>query len=147
MSRRQVELKTVPQMQTMHRAGLVLHRALDAAVAAAVPGTTTAAVDAVFAAVLEEAGATPNFLGYYGYPKTICASVNEEVVHGIPGERVRQPVGALGRAAPGRDLGVVHARRRRGGPRPARRGARPPRRVERIRTLSGRLPAGVVPRP
>src|SRR5690606_21819666 len=73
MSRRQVELKTVPQMQTMQRAGLVLHRALDAAVAAAVPGTTTAAVDAVFAAVLEGAGATPNFLGYYGYPKTICA--------------------------------------------------------------------------
>ncbi|VXB70275.1 type I methionyl aminopeptidase [Citricoccus sp. K5] len=90
MNRRQVELKSVPQMQTMHRAGLVLHRALDAAVAAAVPGTTTAAVDAVFAAVLEEAGATPNFLGYYGYPATICASVNEEVVHGIPGERVLQ---------------------------------------------------------
>lgn len=90
MSRRQVELKTVPQMQTMHRAGLVLHSALDAAVGAAVPGTTTAAVDAVFASVLEGAGATPNFLGYYGYPKTICASVNEEVVHGIPGERVLQ---------------------------------------------------------
>ncbi|MCY1158041.1 MAG: map [Citricoccus sp.] len=90
LNRRQVELKTVPQMQTMHRAGLVLHRALDAAVAAAVPGTTTAAVDAVFAGVLAEAGATPNFLGYYGYPATICASVNEEVVHGIPGERVLQ---------------------------------------------------------
>ncbi|GAA4776449.1 type I methionyl aminopeptidase [Citricoccus nitrophenolicus] len=85
-----MELKTIPQMQTMQRAGVVLHRALDAAVAAAVPGTTTAAVDAVFAAVLEEAGATPNFLGYYGYPKSICASVNEEVVHGIPGERVLQ---------------------------------------------------------
>ena len=51
LNRRQVELKTVPQMQTMHRAGLVLHRALDAAVAAAVPGTTTADLDAVFAGV------------------------------------------------------------------------------------------------
>ncbi|MFC7401067.1 type I methionyl aminopeptidase [Citricoccus sp. GCM10030269] len=88
--RRKIELKTTAQMQTMHRAGLVLHRALDAAVAAAVPGTTTADVDAVFAEVLRDAGATPNFLGYYGYPATICASVNEEVVHGIPGERVLQ---------------------------------------------------------
>lgn len=87
-SRQQLELKTVPQMQLMHEAGLVLSRALDAAVAASVPGVTTADVDAVFAQVLREAGAIPNFLGYYGYPATICASVNEEVVHGIPGDRV-----------------------------------------------------------
>lgn len=89
-SRQQLELKTVPQMQLMHEAGLVLSRALDAAVAASVPGVTTADVDAVFAQVLREAGAIPNFLGYYGYPATICASVNEEVVHGIPGDRVLQ---------------------------------------------------------
>lgn len=89
-SRQQLEFKTVPQMQLMHQAGLILSRALDAAVEAAVPGVTTADVDAVFAQVLREAGATPNFLGYYGYPATICASVNEEVVHGIPGDRVLQ---------------------------------------------------------
>ncbi|MFB2572002.1 type I methionyl aminopeptidase [Micrococcus sp. IITD107] len=89
-SRQQLEFKTVPQMQLMHQAGLILSRALDAAVEAAVPGVTTADVDAVFAQVLQEAGATPNFLGYYGYPATICASVNEEVVHGIPGDRVLQ---------------------------------------------------------
>ena len=89
-SRQQLEFETVPQMQLMHQAGLILSRALDAAVEAAVPGVTTADVDAVFAQVLQEAGATPNFLGYYGYPATICASVNEEVVHGIPGDRVLQ---------------------------------------------------------
>ena len=89
-SRQQLEFKTVPQMQLMHQAGLILSRALDAAVEAAVPGVTTADVDAVFAQVLQEAGATPNFLGYYGYPASICASVNEEVVHGIPGDRVLQ---------------------------------------------------------
>ena len=72
----------------MLEAGLVLIKALDAAVEAARPGVTTAELDKVFAAVLAEAGATSNFLGYYGFPATICTSVNEEVVHGIPGSRV-----------------------------------------------------------
>jgi len=83
-----IEYKTTAQMRTMHEAGLVLSRALDAAVAAAVPGVTTKDLDAVFAGVLKEAGATSNFLGYHGFPATICTSVNEEVVHGIPGDRV-----------------------------------------------------------
>lgn len=89
-SRQQLEFKTTAQMQVMHQAGLILSRALDAAIASAAPGVTTADVDEVFAGVLRDAGATPNFLGYYGYPATICASVNEEVVHGIPGSRVLQ---------------------------------------------------------
>ena len=87
-SRRSLELKTTDQLQTMRRAGEVLSAALDATVEAAAPGVTTAELDAVFAAVLAEHGATSNFLGYHGFPATICASVNEEVVHGIPGERV-----------------------------------------------------------
>ena len=85
-----IEYKTNAQMRTMHEAGLVLSRALDAAVAAAAPGKTTKELDAVFAAVLKDAGATSNFLGYHGFPATICTSVNEEVVHGIPGGRVLQ---------------------------------------------------------
>ena len=85
-----IELKNNAQMRTMHEAGLVLSRALDAAVAAAVPGVTTKHLDDVFAAVLNEAGAKSNFLGYHGFPATICTSVNEEVVHGIPGSRVLQ---------------------------------------------------------
>ena len=72
----------------MVRAGVVTSRALDAAVAAARPGATTADVDAAFREVLSANGATSNFLGYFGYPATVCVSVNEEVVHGIPGERV-----------------------------------------------------------
>ena len=51
---------------------------------------TTREIDAVFAAVLIDAGAKSNFLGYHGFPATICTSVNEEVVHGIPGDRVLQ---------------------------------------------------------
>lgn len=52
------------------------------------PGATTAVLDGVAARVIAEAGATPSFLGYEGYPATICVSVNDEVVHGIPGDRV-----------------------------------------------------------
>jgi len=51
---------------------------------ALVPGMTTADVDAVGAAVIADAGAISNFKGYHGFPATICASVNEEIVHGIP---------------------------------------------------------------
>ena len=88
--RRRIEYKTNAQLRVMQRAGVVTSRALDATVAAAVPGATTASLDAVFRAVLEEHGATSNFLGYFGYPATVCVSVNEVVVHGIPGERVLQ---------------------------------------------------------
>ncbi|MGG5170979.1 type I methionyl aminopeptidase [Pseudarthrobacter sp. J1738] len=89
-SQPRVEFKTDEQMHLMQEAGLLLSRALDAAVAAAVPGATTDDLDRVFAEVVDAAGAQYNFLNYHGYPKHICASVNEEVVHGIPGPRVLQ---------------------------------------------------------
>lgn len=85
---RGIEYKTDDQIRTMRRAGLVvaeLHRAVRAASA---PGVTTNELDRIAAAVITENGATPNFLGYHGYPKTICTSVNDEVVHGIPSDRV-----------------------------------------------------------
>ncbi|MCB4208272.1 type I methionyl aminopeptidase [Arthrobacter sp. UM1] len=82
-----IEYKSEDQIRVMRRAGLVLAEALDETVAAARPGVTTADLDRVFRSVLERRGATSNFLGYHGFPATICASVNEEVVHGIPGER------------------------------------------------------------
>lgn len=85
---RQIELKTNTQLAKMNQAGLILHEGLDAVVAAAKPGATTNQLDQVFRTVLEKNGATSNFLGYYGFPATICASVNDEVVHGIPGDRV-----------------------------------------------------------
>ncbi|MCC9144914.1 MULTISPECIES: type I methionyl aminopeptidase [unclassified Arthrobacter] len=85
-----IEYKTNEQMRIMRDAGLVLISALDAAVKAADVGVSTREIDAVFARVLKEAGATSNFLGYYDYPATVCTSVNEEVVHGIPGDRVLQ---------------------------------------------------------
>lgn len=86
--RRRIEFKTDDQLRIMVQAGLVTSRALDAAVAAARPGATTGDLDAAFREVLAANDATSNFLGYYGYPATVCVSVNDEVVHGIPGDRV-----------------------------------------------------------
>lgn len=81
-----IEYKTNQQILKMREAGLVLAEALDEAVAAAQIGVTTAHVDEVFASVLERHGAKSNFKGYHGFPATICASVNEEVVHGFPSQ-------------------------------------------------------------
>lgn len=85
--RERIEYKTPEQVRIMRRAGLVVADALAAARAAAVPGATTAGLDAAAARVIRAAGATPSFLGYLGYPATVCVSVNDEVVHGIPGDR------------------------------------------------------------
>ncbi len=73
----------------MRKAGLVVARTLAAVTAEVRPGVSTADLDALAAAQIRAAGATPSFLGYHGYPATICTSVNDEIVHGIPSpERV-----------------------------------------------------------
>lgn len=86
-----IEYKTPEQILAMRKAALVvadIHEAIRQAVR---PGVTTADMDSVALSVLDAAGARSNFLGYYDYPAHICVSVNEEIVHGIPGERVLQP--------------------------------------------------------
>ncbi|MFW0107848.1 type I methionyl aminopeptidase [Rothia sp. P7181] len=83
-----IEYKTDQQLRWMAQAGVITSRALDAAVHAAEAGISTNELDVVFRNVLKEHNATSNFLGYYDYPATICTSVNDEVVHGIPGDRV-----------------------------------------------------------
>jgi methionyl aminopeptidase len=52
------------------------------------PGVTTQEIDAIVRRYIEKRGASPSFLGYHGYPASICASVNDQVVHGIPDDRV-----------------------------------------------------------
>jgi len=79
-----VQLKTPGQLALMREAGLVVATALRATAQAAEPGISTAELDAIAARVIREAGATPSFLGYHGYPATICTSVNDQIVHGIP---------------------------------------------------------------
>jgi methionyl aminopeptidase len=89
--RERIQYKTAEQIRLMRRAGLVVADALDAVRAALLPGITTRELDAVALDVIRSAGATPSFLGYQGYPATLCISVNEEIVHGIPGGRVVNP--------------------------------------------------------
>ncbi len=83
-----IEYKTREQMRVMARAGLVVEKALAAAKAAAVVGATTGDINDAAAAVISAQGATSNFLGYHGFPAVACVSINDEIVHGIPGDRV-----------------------------------------------------------
>jgi methionyl aminopeptidase len=83
-----VEIKTPEQIALMRGAGLVVARTLELLRDAVVPGITTGALDALAETSIRDHGAIPSFLGYHGYPGSICASVNDEVVHGIPGDRV-----------------------------------------------------------
>lgn len=89
--RERIEYKTHDQVRSMRSAGLVVARALETVRETVRPGMTTADLDALAAAVIADAGATPSFLGYEGYPASLCVSVNDEVVHGIPGPREPAP--------------------------------------------------------
>ncbi|MFH8789731.1 type I methionyl aminopeptidase [Streptomyces roseoverticillatus] len=82
-----VEIKTAEQIAKMREAGLVVAAIHAATREAAVPGATTKDLDEVARKVIAEHGAKSNFLGYGGFPATICTSVNEVVVHGIPDEK------------------------------------------------------------
>jgi len=90
-----VQLKTPAELDLMREAGLVVARALDAAVRAVRPGITTAELDAIAEREIRAAGAVPSFKGYHGYPAVICVSVNDEIVHGIPGPDRRLSGGDL----------------------------------------------------
>lgn len=80
--------KTPDQLRLMRGAGLVVARTLELLQQHAVPGVTTKELDAIAEEHIRSLGAVPSFLGYHGFTGTICTSVNEEIVHGIPGPRV-----------------------------------------------------------
>jgi methionyl aminopeptidase len=82
-----VHLKSADDLSRMRDAGRVVRAVLDEVAAAAVAGVSTAELDRLAEARTLERGAVPAFKGYLGYPASICISVNEEVVHGIPSER------------------------------------------------------------
>jgi len=80
-------LKSPREIELMKEAGLIVwevHQELAKAVA---PGVTTGELDDLAEEMIRKAGGIPSFKGYHGYPGSICASINEEVVHGIPGKR------------------------------------------------------------
>jgi methionyl aminopeptidase len=79
--------KSWDELQKMHRACCIVVDTLAALAEAALPGVTTKELDRIAREKIEKAGARPAFLGYRKYPASLCASINEQVVHGIPGSR------------------------------------------------------------
>lgn len=83
-----IELKSPEEIAIMRRNGAILGEVMVVLIAAVRPGVTTLDLDRLAKEELERRGSRPAFLGLYGFPGTLCISVNEEVVHGIPGARV-----------------------------------------------------------
>ncbi|SIT87587.1 type I methionyl aminopeptidase [Microbacterium sp. RU33B] len=83
--------KSPAQLRAMVEPGLITAAALEAVRALVAPGVTTIELDAAASAVIRSRGAVSNFQMVRGYRHTVCVSVNEQVVHGIPGERVLEP--------------------------------------------------------
>lgn len=81
-------LKSKAELQIMRKAGRIVAETLDWVGSQVRPGMTTADLDRMIDTAIRSRGATPSFKGLYGFPASACISVNEEVVHGIPGQRV-----------------------------------------------------------
>ena len=85
-----VTLKSPREIESMARSGKITATVLTELMKAVKPGMTTRDIDAMAEAGIRARGGIPTFMGYHGYPSSICASVNDEVVHGMPGDRVLQ---------------------------------------------------------
>ena len=79
--------KSPEELDRMRRAGRVVATTIDRLIASVRPGATTAQLDRLAEDAIRAAGAEPSFKGYRGFPASICTSLNEQVVHGIPGSR------------------------------------------------------------
>lgn len=82
--RKVVPVRSAAELDAMAAAGALVAQALKAVHAAAVPGVSTLDLDEVAESVIRDGGGVPSFLGYHGFPASICSSVNDRVVHGIP---------------------------------------------------------------
>ncbi|MBI3744557.1 MAG: type I methionyl aminopeptidase [Chloroflexi bacterium] len=83
-----VILKSPAEQAVMRRAGRVVALVIQRLTAAVRPGITTGELDEIAETTMRGEGAIPSFKGYRGFPASICTSLNEEIVHGIPGKRV-----------------------------------------------------------
>jgi len=86
-----IQLKSQREIEVMRLACRLTARARQLAGEMVEPGVTTAEIDREVRRLIEKDGATPAFLGYRGFPGSICISINEEVIHGIPGRRKIRP--------------------------------------------------------
>ena len=83
-----ISVKSAREIEAMRRAGRITARARALAASMITPGVTTLEIDTAVRRFIQQQGAKPSFLGYSGFPGSACISVNEEVIHGIPGPRV-----------------------------------------------------------
>ncbi|MFH1279487.1 MAG: type I methionyl aminopeptidase [Candidatus Eisenbacteria bacterium] len=83
-----ITLKKSDEIEKMRESGRIVAGALKLAAGTVRPGLTTGELDALVEEFIRAEGAEPSFKGYNGYPASICASVNDQVVHGIPGDRI-----------------------------------------------------------
>ena len=83
-----ITIKSESELQAMRRAGKIVGETIAVLRKSAKPGVTTARLGKIAEREIRKRGAVPTFKGYRGFPGAICASVNEEIVHGIPGNRV-----------------------------------------------------------
>jgi methionyl aminopeptidase len=81
---RQIERKSKAQLDAMRAAGQLVAQTLAVVSEHVKPGVSTLELDAIAEQTIRDAGGVPSFLGYHGFPASICASVNEQIVHGIP---------------------------------------------------------------
>jgi methionyl aminopeptidase len=82
-----ITIRSLEELIKLEEASRVVLETLDMVEKAVAPGVTTEELDGIAEAEIRKRGARPAFVGYRGYPKTLCTSINEEVVHGIPGKR------------------------------------------------------------
>lgn len=85
-----IRLKSAQDIAILREGGAILAQTLQTVRAAIVPGVRAAYLDSIAEEAILQAGAKPAFKGYEGFPATLCVSINDEVVHGIPGEKVLQ---------------------------------------------------------
>lgn len=83
-----ITVKTLPEIEIMRKAGKIVASVLELLQENAIPGTSTRRLNNLAYDYIKKAGASPSFLGYNGFPASICASIDEEVVHGIPSNRI-----------------------------------------------------------
>ena len=84
---RGIHIKSAPEIEKMRRSARIVATVLKEIQSITKPGMTTADLDEYAEQRIREMGATPSFKGYYGFPASICASLNNEVVHGIPNSK------------------------------------------------------------
>jgi methionyl aminopeptidase len=94
-NRKVVAQRSAGELDAMAAAGALVASALLAVRQAAAPGVSTLALDEIAEAVIRDGGGIPSFLGYHGFPASICSSVNDRVVHGIPSASEKLAAGDL----------------------------------------------------